>query len=136
MKKEIAKHYKAKNTEFDILNENKIISKISDSQTLAQCGIDRIIKIPNYNEPSIPLMKIIVVWKCQKPWKLKIDENITILDLKKLIAEHYNLKFNTFNILNENKIIGSQSDSKTIIEYGIKKMIRLTDNYEPGISFE
>ena len=83
MKKEIAKHYKAKNTEFDILNENKIISKISDSQTLAQCGIDRIIKIPNYNEPSIPLMKIIVVWKCQKPWKLKIDENITILDLKK-----------------------------------------------------
>ena len=136
LKKEIANHFKAKNTDFDILNGNKIITKISDSKTLAQCRIDRIIKIPSYNEPNIPLMKIIVVWKCQKPWILNIDENYTILDLKKIIAEHYNLNFNTFNILNENNIIDSQSDSRTINECGIKKMIRLPDNYEPGISFE
>lgn len=135
LKKEIAKHYKSSSTEFYILNENEIFDDQSNSKTLAQCGINQKIRIPCYHEPNIPLRKIIVVWKNQNPWLLEIDENKTILDLKKIIAKHYNLEEGEFNILNGNEIIDNESDSKTIAECEIKRMIRLPDNYEPGISF-
>lgn len=132
LKKAISNHYKNNNTGFYLLNGNDIYDSKFDSKTLVQCGIGKIIRIQCYNEPSTPLKSIIVVWKNQNPWKLEIDENQTISELKKKIAEHYNLEYNSFNILNGNKIFDSTSDNKTILECGIKRIIRLPDSCVPG----
>lgn len=80
-------------------------------------------------------MKLVIVWKNQKPWHLEIDGNKTILQLKTEIANHYNETYTGFNVLNGNDIIDSQSNSKTLNECKIKRLIRLPDNYEPGTAF-
>lgn len=80
-------------------------------------------------------MKVIVVWKNQKPWALEIDENKTILQLKTEIANHYKEKYTGFNVLNGNDLIDSSCNSKTLKECKIKRLIRLPDNYEPGVAF-
>lgn len=81
------------------------------------------------------IVKLVVVWKNQRPWKMEIDENKTILQLKIEIANHYKEKYIGFNILNGNDIIDKDQESKTIKDCGIKRLIRLPDNYEPGFSF-
>ena len=78
-------------------------------------------------------MKLIVAWKNKKPWQLEIDGNKTILELKQIIANHYNETYTGFNILNGNDIIDSSGNSKTLEQCGLKRLIRLPDNYEPGI---
>ena len=78
-------------------------------------------------------MKLIVAWKNQKPFQLDIDENKTILQLKQEIAKHYRETYTGFNILNGNDIIDSSGNGKTIKECGLKRLIRLPDNYEPGV---
>ena len=80
-------------------------------------------------------MKLIIIWKNNKPWNLEIDENKTILQLKKEIASHYKEDYTGFNILNGNKLFDSQSDSKTLAQCEIKRYIRLPDNYVPGAYF-
>ena len=77
-------------------------------------------------------MKLIVAQKNEKPFKIDIDPGKTILDLKKLIAQHLNIRDTDFNILNKNEIIDESKNSQTIQECGIEKLIRLPLNYNPG----
>lgn len=77
-------------------------------------------------------MKLVVAWKNQRPFQLEIDGSKTILQLKQEIAKHYNEKYIGFNILSGNDIIDSSSNNKTLDECGLKRLIRLPDNYEPG----
>jgi hypothetical protein len=78
-------------------------------------------------------MKLVVAWKNQKPFKLEIDGTKTILQLKEEIAKHFNEKYTGFNILSGTDIIDSSSNNKTLDECGLKRLIRLPDNYEPGV---
>ncbi len=79
-------------------------------------------------------MKLIVVWKNKIPFKLEIDGTKTILDLKKKIATHFNEIFTGFNILSGTEIIDNTKEGRTIESCGINSLIRLPDNYEPGIN--
>lgn len=77
-------------------------------------------------------MKLIIVCKNRNPFHLEIDGNKTILDLKKQIASHYNETYIGFNVLNGNDLIDASKNGKTINDLGIKRVVRLPDNYEPG----
>lgn len=77
-------------------------------------------------------MHFVVVWKNTKPFPLDIDESKTILELKTQIAKHFNETYTGFNILNGIDIIDSSQNSSTISSCGLKRMIRLPDNYNPG----
>lgn len=77
-------------------------------------------------------MILIVSQKNEKPFKIDIDPTKTILDLKKVIAEHLNLRHTDFNILNKNEIIDETKNSETIQGCKIEKFIRLPLNYNPG----
>lgn len=77
-------------------------------------------------------MKLIVSQKNEKPFKIDIDPGKTILDLKKLIAQHLNIRDTDFNILNKNEIIDESKNLQTVQECGIEKLIRLPLNYNPG----
>ena len=76
---------------------------------------------------------LIVVWKNKPPFKLEIDGTKTILELKKQIAQHYNETYTGFNILNGTEIIDNTKDNSTITSCNINRLIRLPDNYEPGL---
>ena len=77
-------------------------------------------------------MKIIVMHKNNRPFYIEIDGNKTILELKKEIAKYFNETYTGFNILNGNEIIDSSENEKTINECGIRRLIRLPDDYCPG----
>lgn len=77
-------------------------------------------------------MLIIVSQKNERPFKIDIDPSKTILDLKKLIAEHLNIRHTDFNILNNNDIIDESKNSETIEKCKIQRLIRLPLNYNPG----
>lgn len=79
-------------------------------------------------------MMLIVVWKNKTPFKLDIEESKTILELKQKIASHYNETYTGFNILNGTEIIDSTKNTCTISSCNINRLIRLPDNYEPGLS--
>jgi len=80
-------------------------------------------------------MKLIVAWKNQRPFQLEIDGSKTILQLKEEIAKHYKEKYTGFNILSGNDIIDSSRNNCTLDECGLKRLIRLPDNYEPGVLY-
>ena len=44
---------------------------------------------------------LIVIYKNKKPFKIEVDDNITLLELKKKIAEHYNTRYTGFNVIME-----------------------------------
>lgn len=77
-------------------------------------------------------MMLIIYWKNNKPFKLEISDSKTLLDLKKEIANHFNENYTGFNIMNGNDIIDSSKNSCTLRELGIKKLIRLPLDYNPG----
>ena len=77
-------------------------------------------------------MKLIVAWKNQKPFQLEIDGKKTILQLKEAIAGHFSEKYTGFNILCGKEIIDSSKNNQTLEQCGLKRLIRLPDNYEPG----
>ena len=78
-------------------------------------------------------MMLIVVWKNKPPFKLEIDGTKTILELKKQIAKHYNETYTGFNILNGTEIIDNTKNASSISSCSINRLIRLPDNYEPGL---
>lgn len=78
-------------------------------------------------------MKLIIVWKNQKPFQIEIDPSKTILELKKKIAEHYTETYTGFNILNGTDLIGSDKENSSISSCGIARVIRLPDDYNPGL---
>lgn len=78
-------------------------------------------------------MKLIIAWKNQRPFQLEIEGSKTILQLKQEIAKHYNETYTGFNILCGNDIIDSSKNDNTIEQCGLKRLIRLPDNYEPGV---
>ena len=77
-------------------------------------------------------MMLIIYWKNNKPFKLEISDSKTLLDLKKEIAKHFGENFTGFNIMNGNDIIDSSKNSSTLSELGIKRLIRLPLDYNPG----
>lgn len=78
-------------------------------------------------------MKLIIAWKNQRPFQLEIEGSKTILQLKQEIAKHYNETYTGFNILSGNDIIDSSKNNNTLAQCGLKRLIRLPDNYEPGV---
>lgn len=78
-------------------------------------------------------MKLIIAWKNQRPFQLEIEGSKTILQLKQEIAKHYNETYTGFNILSGNDIIDSSKNNNTLDQCGLKRLIRLPDNYEPGV---
>ena len=77
-------------------------------------------------------MKLIVIWKGHEPLKINVDGNITLLELKKKIANYYNESYTGFNILNGNKLIDCSEDQKTLTELNIKRLITIPIDYWPG----
>ena len=77
-------------------------------------------------------MIIIVCWKNGKAFKIDIDKNKTILELKKEISKNLNHSQTEFNILNGNEIIDNKRNSETIESCKIGRLIRLPINYNPG----
>lgn len=80
-------------------------------------------------------MNLTVVYK-NGAFKITISKSKTLLDLKKEIANHFggNTSYTGFNVLTNNKIIHTNDDnSKTLEELGIARMIRLPNNYIPGM---
>ena len=73
-------------------------------------------------------MMLIIYWKNNKPFKLEISDSKTLLDLKQEIAKHFGENFTGFNVLNGSELI----DSSTLRELGIKRLIRLPLDYNPG----
>jgi hypothetical protein len=78
-------------------------------------------------------MLLIVVWKNKTPFKLEIDGSKTVLELKQKIASHFNETYTGFNILNGTEIIDNTKENNTIESCNINRLIRLPDNYEPGL---
>jgi hypothetical protein len=77
-------------------------------------------------------MMLIIYWKNNKPFKLEISDSKTLLDLKQEIAKHYGENFTGFNVLNGSELIDSSKNSSTLRELGIKRLIRLPLDYNPG----
>ena len=74
---------------------------------------------------------LIITWKNNKPFKLEIDDQKTILDLKKLIAAHVNQTYTGFKIINGCDIIGNDKNNSTIASCGINRIVRCADDYNP-----
>ena len=78
-------------------------------------------------------MKNLIVSKVgERPCCISVEDSITLLELKKKIAEHYNTRITSFDILNGNEIIDSSKNDKTLKELNIKRLIRIPENYNVG----
>lgn len=77
-------------------------------------------------------MQLLIVWRNKQPFKINIDPDKTILELKKAIASHFNQTYVGFNILNGIDIIDKSNDNSSLSSCGIKRLVRLPDNYDPG----
>lgn len=78
------------------------------------------------------MIKLIVNWRGRRLFQIEVDENMTFLELKKKIAQHYNGTTTDFIVLNGNDIIDSTANNKTLNELDLKRLIRIGDNYNPG----
>ena len=83
------------------------------------------------------IITLIVVFKNKLPWKISVDDGITLLELKMQIAEHYNNnRYCSFNIVNGIDIFGFEQNDKTLKELNIKRLIRIATDYNPGASID
>ena len=78
------------------------------------------------------LITLLVSSPNSKPWQIQVDDNITLLELKKKIAEYYHTEYTGFYILKGNECLDSDKDNYTLNSLGIKRLIRLGSSYEPG----
>ena len=76
-----------------------------------------------------------ICWRNNKPFKLEIDGQKTILDLKKQIACHFNETYTGFNVINGTDIIDSSKNNCSISYCGLNRVVRLPDNYNPGHAY-
>ncbi len=81
-------------------------------------------------------MLLLITFKGKKIWKLDIDTNRTLLDLKNEIINHYELGNKKINIKNGNDILDETSDSKTLKDLNIVKYVQVVEVYKPGIFFD
>ena len=81
-------------------------------------------------------MLLLISFKGKKIWKLNIDNNRTLLDLKNQIINHYDLGNKKINIKNGNDILDEASDSKTLADLNIVKYVQVIQVYKPGIFFD
>lgn len=77
-------------------------------------------------------MELIIVWRNKKPFKINIDSNKSIADLKNAIASHFDSTYTGFNILNGIDVIDKDKDNSSISSCNLKRVVRLPDNYDPG----
>ena len=75
---------------------------------------------------------LFVTWKNNKPFKLEIDDQKTILDLKKMIAAHHKETYTGFNIINGINEIGNDKNGCSIASCRLNRVVRCTDDYNPG----
>lgn len=81
------------------------------------------------------MVMLLICWRNNKPFKLEIDGQKTILDLKKQIASHYNETYTGFNVINGTDIIDSSKNNCSISSCGLNRVVRLPDNYNPGHAY-
>ena len=77
-------------------------------------------------------IKLIFTKRGSKPFIINIDQNKSLLELKKEIASKFNSTYTGFNLLNNLDIIDHTKDFCSIKECGIKRVVRISDNYNPG----
>ena len=79
------------------------------------------------------IIPLFIRWEGDHPiWTLNIEDDKTILQLKQSIASHYGFTYTGFNILNGDEVIDSSKENLTLKNCGIKRMIRLAENYDPA----
>jgi hypothetical protein len=78
------------------------------------------------------IVKFIVTWRNNKPFPIEIDNQKTILDLKKLIAAHHGQTYDQFIIMNGVVPIGNDKNNCTIESCKLNRIVRCTDDYNPG----
>lgn len=61
-----------------------------------------------------------------------IDDQKTILDLKKMIEAHHNETYTGFNIINGIEEIGNVKNSWSIATFFLNRIVRCVDDYNPG----
>ena len=76
--------------------------------------------------------RLFICWKNNKPFKLEIDDQKTILDLKKMIAAHHKETYTGFNIMNGIEEIGNDKNSWSIATCKLNRVVRCADDYNPG----
>lgn len=78
-------------------------------------------------------ISLFIRWEGDHPiWTLDIEDNKTILELKKRIASHYGFTYTGFNVMNGDNVIDSSKNNLTLKECEIKRMVRLAENYDPA----
>ena len=135
LKKLIAAHYNETYTGFDIQNGFEIIGNDKNNSTIASCGLNRIVRCPiDYNPgPGTLRTFFIINYKGDhRPFKLNIYDGDSILNLKKLIAAHYNETYTGFFIQKGCEIIGNDKNNSTIASCGLKRIVRCLPDYNPG----
>lgn len=75
---------------------------------------------------------LFIAWKNNKPFRLEIDDQKTILDLKKMIAAHHKETYTGFNIINGIEEIGNDKNSCSIATCKLHRLVRCADDYNPG----
>ena len=78
-------------------------------------------------------MNLNVVWK-NRSFKIRISKEKTLLDLKQAIANKIgeNTSYTSFNICCGLHIITNASNSKTLKDLNISRLIRLPIDFNPG----
>ena len=76
--------------------------------------------------------RLFICWKNTNPFKLEIDDQKTILDLKKMIAAHHKETYTGFNIMNGIEEIGNDKNSWSIATCKLNRVVRCADDYNPG----
>ena len=137
LKKIIASRFNSTYTGFNLFNGINIIDNSKNNCSIEECGLLRLIRIFDdsffhYFNKSQDLLDIIVIRSNLKPYRIEISSDESILTLKQLIADHFNLTYTDFNILSGKDIIDNLRNNCSIKSCGLKKVIRIPDNYEPG----
>ena len=68
-------------------------------------------------------MKLIIAYKNNKPWSIEVDPQITLLELKRKIAEHCKRANTNFNIINGIEILDSSKNNEKLSSLGLGKII-------------
>ena len=77
-------------------------------------------------------MLLNVLFKNNPPLKINVDPNITVLELKKKIADCFHITDTGFHFYYGNEIIDNSKNNMTLKELNIRSIIRLPVYYNPG----
>ena len=67
-----------------------------------------------------------------KSFFIEVDNNITFLEFKQIIARFWNSTFTGFNLINGTDLLDSSKNDVPIKELNLGRVLNYPDNYEPG----